>query len=109
MSIGDRHRRARLSQIFDLLESSVLLARFDVSTLRGYSNHETTHPLKIAERWPTIRFLAGFPDDFALRLRLFCDVSTAKKRHGDFQGNDGVGKLLKDWLLRLDSNQQPSG
>lgn len=57
---------AQLTQILDLPESSVLLARFDVSTPRGYSNHETTHPLKIAERWPTLRFLTGFLVAFPL-------------------------------------------
>jgi hypothetical protein len=57
----------------------------------------------------TIRFLtglfAGFPSQIAPVFRR----STAKKRHDDFQGIDDACKLLKNWLLRLDSNQQPSG
>ena len=30
----------------------------------------------------------------------FWTYERLKKRHGDFHGNDGVCKLLKNWLLR---------
>jgi hypothetical protein len=64
----------------------------------------------VIDEVPTLRFLTGFFDDISSQIAaVFDDFQRLKNGTAIFERNVAICKLLKDWLLRLDSNQQPSG